>query len=97
MVKPRESAAYAGWIRTSAIAADVDTALAESSQNRDPLLVGAEQIARYLSPPAGIGPPITEKQIYRMREAGAPIGKVPGLGIAVRISTLDAYLRDHGA
>lgn len=113
MTSLRSSAHYAGGTASRASAMAKDAGLTKPgdaptpdrrpglitgpADKRDPLLVGAAQIARYLSPPAGIGPPMTAKQVYKMREAGVPIGKVPGLGIAVRASTLDAYLRDHGA
>jgi hypothetical protein len=63
----------------------------------DPILKGAAAIARYLSPAPEIGPPMSEKQIYRMIEKGAPFRNIPGLGVAVRISTLKRYLDDKGA
>lgn len=56
---------------------------------RDPLLVGAAAIAAHLD--------ISERQVYAMREAGGPIGRVPGIGIAVRISRLSAYLEEKGS
>lgn len=63
----------------------------------DPILKGAAAIARYLSPAPEIGPPMSTKQIYRMIENGAPFRNIPGLGVAVRISTLKRYLDDKGA
>lgn len=63
----------------------------------DPILRGAAAIARYLSPPPELGEPMNVKQIYRMIEAGAPFRNIPGLGVAVRISTLKRYLDDNGA
>lgn len=56
----------------------------------DRLLVGAPAIAAYLG--------LTERQVRAMRESGqSPIGKLPGLGLAVRISKLTAFLEEHGA
>ena len=63
----------------------------------DPILKGAAAIASYLSPAPELGPPMNEKAIYRMIEKGAPFRNIPGLGVAVRISTLKRYFDDNGA
>lgn len=62
----------------------------EARPASDPLLVGAPAIAAHLG--------LTERQVRAMRETGkGPIGKLPGLGLAVRVSKLNAYLEEHGA
>ena len=59
-------------------------AASQGEEAGDRLLVGAAAIAAFLS--------ISERRVYAMKESGAPIGKVPGLGLAVRVATLRAYL-----
>lgn len=63
------------------------------------LIVGAPAIA------AALG--ISQRQVHSMREAAdraekagephdCPIGRLPGLGLAARARTLDAWLARHG-
>jgi hypothetical protein len=61
----------------------------------DPVLVGAEAIGRYLG--------LTARQVTNMRDRAVaenrppPYGKIPGLGVAVRVSALDRWIEEHGA
>lgn len=47
-------------------------------------LYGVDQIQAYLALPDA-------KMVYRIRGKGAPIGKIPGIGMAARRSELDAW------
>lgn len=61
----------------------------------DPLLVGADAIGAYLG--------ITARQVTNMRDRAVaegrvpPYGKIPGLGVAVRVSALKDWIAEHGA
>lgn len=52
------------------------------------LLIGAEEIAAHVG--------ISARQVYAIKDKGAPIKKIPGLGLAVKPSVIDAYLEEAG-
>ncbi|MFI4985836.1 MAG: hypothetical protein ACHQF3_00170 [Alphaproteobacteria bacterium] len=61
----------------------------ETSTLGDDLLVGAEEIAKFLSGPRRR---ISVRVVYRLRHTGWPIVRTPGLGIVARKSTLLAFV-----
>ena len=66
-----------------------DSAVDLGAEAPDRVLTGADQIANHFG--------LTKGQVYALKKSGAPIGKVPGLGLTARVAQLDQYFKDHGA